>query len=44
VIINKYGSYGAKDITQLSGWQTLTLDEALTPFQNQVDSDRLTLA
>ena len=44
VIINKYGSYGAKDITQLSGWQTLALDEALTPFQNQVDSDRLTLA
>ncbi len=44
VITNQYGSYGAKDITQLSGWQTLTLDEALTPFQNQVDSDRLTLA
>ena len=44
VIINKYGSYGAKDITQLSGWQTLALDESLTPFQNQVDSDRLTLA
>ena len=44
VIINKYGSYGAKDITQLSGWQTLALDEALSPFQNQVDSDRLTLA
>jgi DNA-directed RNA polymerase beta subunit len=44
IIINKYGSYGAKDITQLSGWQTLTLDESLTPFQNQVDSDRLTLA
>lgn len=44
VIINKYGSYGAKDITQLSGWQVLALDEALTPFQNQVDSDRLTLA
>lgn len=44
IIINKFGSYGAKDITQLSGWQTLALDEALTPFQNQVDSDRLTLA
>mgnify|MGYP001766673688 CR=1 FL=1 len=44
IIINKYGSYGAKDITQLSGWHTVTLDEALTPFQNQVDSDRLTLA
>lgn len=44
IIINKYGSYGAKDITQLSGWQTLALDESLTPFQNQVDSDRLTLA
>jgi len=44
VIINKYGSYGTKDITNLSGWQTLSLDESLTPFQNQVDPDRLTLA
>jgi len=44
IIINSYGSYGAKDITGLSGWQTLALDEALTPFQNQVDSDRMTLA
>lgn len=44
IIINKYGSYGTKDILNLPGWQSLTLDEALTPFQNQVDSDRLTLA
>jgi DNA-directed RNA polymerase beta subunit len=44
IIINKYGSYGAKDITQCSDWQVLALDESLTPFQNQVDSDRMTLA
>jgi len=44
IITNKYGSYGAKDINQLSGWHVLTLDESITPFQNQVDSDRLTLA
>ena len=44
VIVNKYGSYGVKDISNLSGWQVLALDEAMTPFQNQVDSDRLFLA
>ncbi len=44
VIINKYGSYGVKDITNVSGWHVLTLDESLTPFQNQVDSDRMFLA
>jgi DNA-directed RNA polymerase beta subunit len=44
IIINKYGSYGMKNIENISGWQTLGLDEALTPFQNQVDSDRLVLA
>jgi DNA-directed RNA polymerase beta subunit len=44
IIVNKYGSYGSKDIETLSGWNTLALDESLTPFQNQVDSDRLTLA
>jgi len=44
VIINKYGSYGIKDITNLSGWNILALDESLTPFQNQVDSDRMILA
>lgn len=44
IIVNKYGSYGIKDITNASGWNVLALDEALTPFQNQVDSDRLTLA
>jgi len=44
IITNKYGSYGAKNIEDLSCWQMLTIDEALVPFQNQVDSDRLTLA
>ncbi|MDD4081788.1 MAG: hypothetical protein PHD05_00240 [Sphaerochaetaceae bacterium] len=44
IISNKYGSYGAKTISDLSCWQMLTIDESLTPFQNQVDSDRLTLA
>lgn len=44
VITNRYGSYGVKNIDAISGWNTLGLDEALTPFQNQVDSDRLTLA
>lgn len=45
VITNKYGSYGFKNVTnEISGWQVLALDESLTPFQNQVDSDRLFLA
>ncbi len=44
VITNQYGSYGFKDIAGLSGWQTVALDESLTPFQNQIDSDRMVLA
>lgn len=44
IITNQYGNYGRKDIDAVSNWQVLTLDESLTPFQNQVDSDRLTLA
>jgi DNA-directed RNA polymerase beta subunit len=43
-IVNKYGSYGAKDITGLSGWNTLAIEEALIPFQNEVDSDRMVMA
>jgi DNA-directed RNA polymerase beta subunit len=43
-IINKYGSYGAKDITNVSGWNTLAIEEALVPFQNQMDSDRMVMA
>ena len=43
-IVNKYGSYGAKDITGLSGWNTLAIEEALVPFQNELDSDRMVMA
>ncbi|MDX1699474.1 MAG: hypothetical protein R3250_02595, partial [Melioribacteraceae bacterium] len=43
-IVNKYGSYGAKDITNVSGWNTLAIEEALVPFQNQMDSDRMVMA
>jgi hypothetical protein len=44
VITNKFGSYGAKDITSLSGWNILALDELLTPFQNSVDAGRMVMA
>jgi hypothetical protein len=43
-IVNKYGSYGAKDISGLSGWDILAIEEALVPFQNEMDSDRLVMA
>jgi len=43
-IVNKYGSYGNKDISKLSGWNITTADESLIPFQNEMDSDRLVLA
>lgn len=43
-IMNDYGSYGYKDPDGLSGWNTVSLNEALIPFQNQVDSDRLIMA
>lgn len=44
VIINRFGSYGQKDITKLSGWHILSLDETITPFQNQMHADRLVMA
>lgn len=44
VISNKWGSYGGKDITKLSGWNILTLDEALILFQSSMDSDRACMA
>lgn len=44
VISNKWGSYGGKDITNLSGWNVLTLDEALILFQSSMDSDRACMA
>ncbi len=43
-IVNKYGSYGNKDISKLSGWNIAAADESLIPFQNEMDSDRLILA
>jgi hypothetical protein len=44
LIINKYGSYGSKDPDALSGWNIVSADESLTPFINEVYSDRATLA
>lgn len=43
-ILNKYGTYGIKELDAISNWGMLSLDEALTPFQNSMDSDRLTMA
>jgi DNA-directed RNA polymerase beta subunit len=43
-IINEYGSYTYKDIESLKGFNTLSINEALVPFQNQMDSDRLVMA
>lgn len=43
-ILNQYGSYGVKDINGLKPWETLSLDEAMTPFQNSCDADRLMMA
>lgn len=44
LIMNEYGSYGKNDPAKMEGWQAVTINEALTPFQNQMDSDRLILA
>ncbi len=44
VIVNEYGSYGAKDLDSISGFGTLSINEALVPFQNEMDSDRLLMA
>ena len=44
LIINKFGSYGMQDINNISNWSVLCMDDALVPFQNSVDSDRLTMA
>jgi len=44
VIVNKYGSYGAKDISGQSGWNMLSIEESLVPFQNEMDSERLVMA
>lgn len=44
IISNKWGSYGAKDISKLSGWNILALDEALIMLQSSMDSDRACMA
>ena len=46
VITNELGSYGQKDLAAIetSKFGALSINEALTPFQNEVDSDRLLLA
>jgi len=43
-IMNEFGSYGRKNPEGLSGWNTLSLTEALTPFMNEIDSDRMVMA
>lgn len=44
VMMNELGSYGNKDLSTISKFGTLSINEALTPFQNEVDSDRLIMA
>lgn len=44
LLSNRYGSYGSKDITKVSGWEMLSLDEALVPFINELQADRAVLA
>jgi len=43
-IMNEFGSYGKKNINGLSGWNTLSMTECLTPFMNEIDSDRMVMA
>ena len=44
ILTNKYGNYGMKDITDINGWEIVSLEEALTPFINEMDSSRAILA
>lgn len=44
MLSDKYGSYGIKDIKNTNGWELLSLDEALIPFVNEMNSDRAVLA
>jgi len=41
---NQYGSYGIKDISNVDGWDLVSLDESLIPFINQMDAGRTILA
>lgn len=43
-IMNEYGGYGRKNPGGLTGWDTLSMTEALTPFMNEIDSDRMVMA
>ena len=43
-IINDFGSYSINDPSLLSGFQAVSLNEALTPFINEGDSDRMVMA
>lgn len=43
-IVNEYGSYGVKDENTMSGWEALSIGEALIPFQNEMDSDRMLMS
>ena len=40
---NKFGSYGIKDTRNINGWELVTLDEALIPFVNEMQADRVVL-
>ena len=43
-ISKEYGFYGTKLRDPNSGWDTVSIDEALIPFQNSMDSSRLIIA
>jgi len=43
-IMNTYGGYGTKDVNGMSKWGAMALNEALTPFINEIDSDRAVMA
>lgn len=44
LVLNKYGSYGLKDPKALSGWNAVSMTEALTPLIQEIYADRATLA
>ena len=43
-IMNEFGGYGRKSIDELGPWDSLAMNEAIIPFQNEVDSDRMVMA
>lgn len=44
LILNKYGSYGLKNIENIDGWNAVSATEALVPLISEIYSDRATLA